>query len=259
MDDQLSDIHRDTMKTKIMFMAACVNMILLIFPVRAAEKIQIVTTHEPPYQIVKENELTGVSTEIIRLMLKELGMHAEIQPFPWARAYRLALENKNTMIFTILRNKQREKLFKWVGSLFPFEVYFYKLVSRKEIVVNTLEDAKKYQVGLMRDDSRAIYLQSQGFTNVQLVVADAQNIQKLFLKRIDLLPSDPIVLAYNLKETLLDRSNIEKVYHINGAGGENYVAFSNETDDRVVEKYRRAFNKIKQSKQYQLILKKYLE
>lgn len=232
-------------------------------------KVTVVTCIEPPYQMQEEDRpLTGVSVELVRMMLKEAGVDLKIEVYPWARAYSMAQRQENVLLFSILRNPPREKLFKWVGTLHPFHVNFYRMKNRQDIVVNTLDDARKYRIGVLRDDSRNIFLRSQGFGgNLDEVALDSQNIKKLFLGRIDLLPSDPIVLSYwfkvmNADPTSLQKYDMEKVegiYHVTGADGENYVAMSPQTDDRVVEHFRRALDRVKTSPQYQQLLDQYMK
>ena len=231
--------------------------------------VTVVTCIEPPYQIQeKDRPLTGISVELVRMMLREAGVDLKIRVYPWARAYGMAQRQKNVMLFSILRNPPREKLFKWVGTLHPFHVYFFRMKNRPDIVVNTLDDARKYRIGVLRDDSRNIYLRSQGFgENLEEVTLDSQNIKKLFDGRIDLLPSDPIVLSYWFKvmnddpasSQKYDMDNLERIYHVAGADGENYVAMSLQTDNRVVKHFRRALNRVKASRQYQQLLDRYLK
>lgn len=236
-------------------------------PKALLEKVKVLTCVEPPYQILEgDKQLTGASVELVQLMLKEAGVDTEIQVLPWARAYHLAQKKKNVMLFSILRNSPREKLFKWVGILHSFHVYFYRLKDRPEIVVDSLEDAKKYTIGVLKDDSREIFLRTHGFDKqLKEVSLDEQNIKKLFTHRIDLLPSDPFVLAYWLKEINADPVNrekykqnqIEQIYHIEGADGDNYIVMSPQTDDNVVEYFRQALERVKSSPSYRKILSKY--
>lgn len=232
-------------------------------------KVTVATCIEPPYQIQEEGRpLTGVSVELVQMMLKEAGVESTIHVYPWARAYSMAQRQENVMLFSILRNPPREKLFKWVGTLHPFRVSLYRMKDRPDIVVNTLDDAKKYRIGVLRDDSRNIYLRSQGFgENLEEVTLDEQNINKLFLGRIDILPSDPIVLSYWFRvmnndptsSQKYDIGKVEKFFRVPGADGENYVAMSLQTDDRVVEHFRRALNRVKASPRYRQLLDKYLK
>lgn len=232
-------------------------------------RVTVVTCIEPPYQM-QENDrpLTGVSVELVQMMLKEAGVDLKIQVYPWARAYSMAQRQENVMLFSILRNPPREKLFKWVGTLHPFYVNLYRMKDRPDIIVNKLDDARKYRIGVLRDDSRNIFLRSQGFgENLEEVTLDSQNIKKLFLGRVDLLPSDPIVLSYWFKVMnndpaslqKYDMDRVESIYHVAGADGENYVAMSLQTDDRVVKHFHRALDRVKASPQYQQLLDKYMK
>ncbi len=47
--------------------------------------------------------------------------------FVWARAYEIALHEKNVLIYSIKRTSERESLFKWVGVIVPIDFYFYAL------------------------------------------------------------------------------------------------------------------------------------
>ena len=78
---------------------------------------------------------------------------------------------KNILIYSIGRSPEREKLFKWIDIISPYEVYFYKLKSRKDISIKNLEDAKKYRIGGVNNDIRTQYLLGKGFSkdsNIQL-------------------------------------------------------------------------------------------
>lgn len=85
----------------------------------AHDEIRIVTEELPPYNMTQDGQITGMSTEVVQAVLKEVGMSAPIQSMPWARAYDIALNSENTLIYSITRTRQRENLFKWVGDIAP--------------------------------------------------------------------------------------------------------------------------------------------
>ncbi|MEI8631015.1 hypothetical protein P4S72_00655 [Vibrio sp. PP-XX7] len=74
----------------------------------------------------------------------------------------MALDEKDILIYSIARTKERESLFKWVGPIAPYNVYLFKLKARSDIIVNTLEDVKKYRIGGAYQDVKQLYLVSQG-------------------------------------------------------------------------------------------------
>ena len=240
------------------------NILSMVFciSVYAGEPIQIVTTHEPPLQIVNNRgELTGMAVEIMHLLLKEIEDEgAEIKVLPWARAYRMALRSKNTLIFSISRNESRENLFEWCCPFFKMEVNFFKLKSRTDINIKNLDDAKRYKMGLVREDARHHFFKSKGFTSIQLVMQDEQNIKMLFNGRIDIMPHTPFLMNYQMKSIKeYEYSDLESFYTVEEASNTLYMAFSRQTETAIVEKFKKGLEKIKTYPAYNAILKKYIQ
>ena len=236
----------------------------LSMAVQAEVPFQIVSTEEAPLQYTEQNEIKGVSAEILYELLKATGYEGtKITMYPWARAYKMALEDENTMIFSILRNEQREKLFHWTCPLFEMGYAIYKLKSRQDITITSLEDVKKYKLGLWRDDARHLFFAARGFTNFDLVSYDEQNIKKLLAGRIDLYVGNPMSFAYQMKNVWGFRQEefdqLEPVYEISETRSTLYIAFSLKTDEAVRGKFAAALEKIKASGKLQAILDKYVK
>jgi len=138
--------------------------------------IEIVTSEFPPYSYSDKGKITGVGTETVEAVLKDLKMKSTIRIYPWKRGYTKASTEKNILIFTISRTEKREDLFKWVGIVSPNSAAFFKLKNRKDIIVNNLNDAKKYSIGSVIGDARAEYLESEKFTKLSLVKENVQNL-----------------------------------------------------------------------------------
>jgi polar amino acid transport system substrate-binding protein len=225
--------------------------------------LQIVSTEEAPLQYTENNEIKGVSAEILYELLKETGYEGtEIRMYPWARAYNKALNDENTMIFTISRMKPREKLFHWTCPLFEIGYTVYKLKSRKDIKIDNLEDIRKYRLGLWRDDARHHFFASRGFTKIDVVAYDELNIRKLLHGRIDLYVGDSIAFAYQMEKvwgfSREEFAQLEPVYDIKEARATLYIAFSLKTDEALRGKFAVALEKMKKSGKLQSILDKYV-
>lgn len=240
-----------------------VFLILLLSNLAYAKTpIEIVTTDEAPFQMqVGENQFTGISYEILELLLKETGYAGtEVKFMPWARAYLSAQKKPNTLIFSISRNAQREALFNWVIPLFENANEVWRLKSRTDIKVNSLEDIDKYKLGLWRDDVRHVYFKSKGFTQFQLVTSDKQNILKLLKGRIDLYiaNSRPVfknnMMHWGLENHLLE---MEPVYRLEDTASTLYIAFSLGTEQSIMDDFSNALTKIKKTEQYKDLLIKY--
>lgn len=85
--------------------------------------IRVVTENLAPYNMVEGGQITGLSTEIVKAVLNNVGVSPRIEVLPWARAYDLALHSDSVLIYSIARTPQREHLFKWVGAIAPTTWY----------------------------------------------------------------------------------------------------------------------------------------
>lgn len=224
-----------------------------------AEPITVVTEHLPPMQIAKgTHAVGGVATEVVRLMLDKVQSGTRITAINWARAYNMALNQKNIMIFSITRTKQREDLFKWVGAIASFENYLWRKADRQGIVINDLYDAMKYHVAVPRFDMQFDELKRLGFEEGKnlLVTSEYPIVAKLLMRgRVDLLSGNRLFLSEQLKSLNYDISDVAPVYRLKDST--LYIAFSKQTDDVQVETYQKALLDIKQGKRYKEVMQKW--
>ncbi|MDM8521939.1 transporter substrate-binding domain-containing protein [Desulfococcaceae bacterium HSG8] len=230
---------------------------LLVAVFAEAGDIKIVTEDFPPYNYEENGKITGLSTKVVRAVLKELGMNPGIRIYPWARAYKMASEQENVLIYSILRTAEREKLFRWVGKIAVSEMYLFRLNERNDIKINSLGDAKKYTVGVTRETAPHQYLSERGFDLKEVVSRDDLNIRKLVRGRIDLMPYYEAPFLHKVRNLGYDPGKFEKAYFMNDASEELYMAFSNNTSDKIVEKFAKALERIKTDGTYDKIVKEY--
>ena len=226
------------------------------------QTIQIVTEEYPPYNYEENGNIAGVSTDVVNAVLKEVKSKARINLYPWPRAYDMALNNENTMIYSISRTVEREHLFKWVGEVAPANNFLFSLKTRTDIKVHTLDDARKYKIGTVLDDVADLYLIKKGFVagkNIERAPNYELNMKKLLGKRLDLWFSAELVANYLLtKNGYIPNETVSKVFlmeEISQVG--LYMAFSKKTSDAIVQQYKTAIEKIKNDGTYSIILKKY--
>lgn len=237
-------------------------LVLCSHIVQAQTPIKILTTNEAPFQFQnKEKIQSGASYEILQLLLKETGYeNTKVKFYPWARSYKIAKSKENTLIFSMLRNKERNNLFHWICPLYEIEYEVWKLKSRIDIKVNKLDDIKKYKLGLWRDDVRHIYFKSKGFdNNIQLVNTDKQNILKLLKGRTELYIGNKAQLKYQLnKWNLSDKFiKLESIYKLDETRNTLFIAFSLGTEQIILDKFSKAITTIKKGSKYNEILDKY--
>jgi len=204
-----------------------------------AASLRILTENLPPLNYVKDGVLVGPSVEMVREIQRRTGSTAEIQVYPWARAYQIALEEKNVVLFGVSHTPPRENKFKWVGPLATKRDIF---VAQKgsNIAINSLEDAKRVgRIGVLRDDTKEEFLEMNGFTNLEPVSDERKNAQKLVMGRIDLWVFKQPGLKTVCDLAGVDYGAVEEVFHLRETNVD--IAFSLETPDAVVARWRTAF------------------
>jgi polar amino acid transport system substrate-binding protein len=224
------------MKKKCIFI-----VILFLFGSKSilCEELTILTENLPPLNYVENGVLVGPSVEIVRAIQKRVGSKEPIQVYPWSRAYKMAIELENVVLFGMTYSKVRKDNFKWVG---PLAMKRDILVARKDsgITINNIEDAKKVKsIGILLEDTRGRLLESHGFTNLQPVTDERLNAKKLELGRIDLWAYKIPGLSTVCDLAGVDHTQFKEVYHLRQI--ELMIAFSKKTSDSIVQKWQNAF------------------
>lgn len=222
---------------KILFFAASI-WILMSQPL-AAQELTVLTENLPPLNYVENGKLVGSSVEIVEEIQARIGSDEPIQVYPWARAYKMALEEENVILFGMTYTEDRSSLFKWVG---PLATKRDILLARKDetFSISSLEDAKKVgRIGTLRDDVRGKLLEKMGFTNLEPVSDEQKNAQKLALGRIDLWAYKKPGFRTVCELAEVDPDQFIEVAHLKKS--ELKIAFSKKTSDQIVAQWQKAF------------------
>ncbi len=226
---------------KKLFILVASVFLVSVQPVLSAE-LTILTENLPPLNYVENGVLVGPSVEIVKEIQKRVRSQEQIQVYPWARAYKIALEDENVILFGMTHTKVRQDKFKWVG---PLATKRDILVAKKGsgIKINSLEDAKKVKrIGTLREDTRGRMLKRHGFTNLEPVSDEQLNAKKLALGRIDLWAYKIPGLRTVCDLAGVDYTEFEEVYHLREM--DLMIAFSKKTSDSIVQKWRDGFNEM---------------
>ncbi len=226
---------------KKLFLIAA-SMVLLAGQSVLSAELTILTENLPPLNYVENGVLVGPSVEIVKEIQRRVRSQEQIQVYPWARAYKMALEDENVILFGMTHTKVREDKFKWIG---PLATKRDILVAKKDsgIKIKDLEDAKKVKrIGTLRDDTRERLLKRHGFTNLESVSDEQLNAKKLALRRIDLWAYKIPGLRTVCDLAGVDYTKFEEVYHLREI--DLMIAFSKKTSDSIVQKWRNAFNEM---------------
>ncbi|WP_243020381.1 substrate-binding periplasmic protein [Simplicispira sedimenti] len=228
---------------------------------RAAEPVRVLTEEFPPYNYTENGRITGLSTEVVEAVFKELGWQGQFQSMPWARAYETARTTPGVLIYSIGRTPERDKSFKWVGVIAPTVYYLYGRPGY-HYRVDSLEAAKNYQIGTVNEDVGEQFLVKRGFEkgkHLQSSVKYEHNYQKLKAGRVDLWIMSELTASYLARQAGDDpQQTLLKVYRIPELSSEGYyMAFGAQTPDVTVESFRKALDALRSNGTYDRLQRKW--
>nr|WP_247659589.1 transporter substrate-binding domain-containing protein [Pseudoalteromonas sp. MMG006] len=207
----------------------------------------VVTELAPPNQELVNGEVVGEGTQFIRDIFAQAKLKPNIQMYPWARAYKVAKELKNTFIYSLARTEKREDLFYWIGPVGRFELGFISLSSRNDIEINSTEEAKKYKIAMQRNDFSTQTLTKLGFKVV--LTSDIQKSYSLLLaKKVELIVDDPLYMQQMSDYLKLEPGHLKFVYKIDELTIDAYLAANKKTDIQLIEALQAAFLEVKKNK-----------
>lgn len=183
-------------------------LILLMFTLTGRAQtapLKIVTEFSPPHQIIENEQVSGLATQKVQAILQQANVKAPIDIYPWARAYRKASNEPNTLIYSMAKTEERAPLFYWLAPVAQYKFGWVSLQDRKDIVLNELAEAKQYRIVVQRDDISHLWLIKQGFIEDKHFITCADigcSWQLLINKNVDL-----IIESVDLIDDMLQRLN----------------------------------------------------
>ena len=75
--------------------------------------INIITEDSVILQYKEKGKIVGPATDIVTDTIEQAGFSYDIKMLPWSRAYKVALTQKNTLIYSLARTADCEDKFHW--------------------------------------------------------------------------------------------------------------------------------------------------
>ncbi len=205
-----------------------------------------VVTETSSYAYQRGDRVEGPATEVVEKTLLAAGQtDYQVRLYPWARAYDMALNEPDVLIYLLARTPAREQQFKWAGEIKKIQYHLFRLRERSHINVKSLADAKNYTVGVVRDDVRQQFLQGKGFTRLAVSAQWIDSFNKLIQQQVDLVPLADDGANLLCAEAHFDCTRLEKVWTLDEISTGLYMAYSMATADSTVQKTRAAFDRLK--------------
>ncbi|WP_213881797.1 transporter substrate-binding domain-containing protein [Pseudomonas sp. dw_358] len=235
----------------------CLWLGLLCGPA-AAEQYQVVTEEWAPYNYEENHQLTGITTDIVRAIMALTGDHFDMLLMPSMRTTRALDTRPKTIMYSMFRTPQREPLYKWVGPIVEESIYPYQL-GHGQPSVNTLEQLRQAaQITTRQDGLIPQVLQAQGFTNLDKSASSNLQLYRMLLaRRTDIIVGDTATgVAYYSRQLQVPPGTLRRI-PVELYRSSLYIAFSRDSDDKVVAAWSRALEQLRQSGQLARIQHQY--
>lgn len=243
-----------------LFAALILALCLGVRPVRAEPLagLTYLTEEYYPFNYTENGRLKGISCELLRMVWGELGVQPKpVEVLPWARGYERVRHEPNTVLFSMARTPERERLFRWAG---PIMTVRFVLIARKHraIRIDSLDDLRGMTVGTVRDDiSDTLLSDYRTIANIQPVADMRQNIGKLMSNRLDMVAYEEACWGKIAVRSGLSPDDFETVFVLRETPV--YFAFSAGTPDTVFKPFRDALDQARKRPRFERILDQYLK
>ncbi|MBL4786115.1 MAG: transporter substrate-binding domain-containing protein [Cohaesibacteraceae bacterium] len=209
----------------------------------AAEKIHIVVEDFAPFNYMEDGEFKGIAPAIVKELISRVDSEVSMEMLPWKRGYKMAHDNANTGIYSMLRTSVREDEFQWVGPLYSAREYIF-MRTGEEIEVNSLNDLKKLgSIAAQAGGGLHQMLVKHGLTNI-MEVHDVNRLATMLVRgRTDALAIADLGLAHELKKLGKENGTVTPVMFFGEA--RLYLGFSKKTSKTEIAKWTTAYAAMK--------------
>lgn len=223
-----------------------------------AQEITVLTTTWTPYAYEENGQMAGMGTEIVRAVLNDAGIDAQIKRYPWKRAILTARKEKDVLIYPLIRIREREHDFIWVAPIFKARLSLFRLKKKTGIKISSLADGKKYTIGVLRGAAMHQYLLAHGFEDhkqLKINNTNRRSVELLFLDRVDLCAENPLVFKDEAAKLGYSMNDAEEVFVL--FENDAYMAFGRGSQTGYVERLRRSIEHLRTAGNIAAIVNQY--
>ncbi|MBP7580175.1 MAG: transporter substrate-binding domain-containing protein [Vogesella sp.] len=211
-----------------------------------AASIKAYTEALPPLNYEENGKVSGFASELLRQMASEAGHSVQLEVMPWMRAYRTVKQQPGSALYSIVRNPEREALFKWVGPIAPRRIMVYALASRPDVKIRRQPDLLRYRLGVLAESGAASQLVQLGLPESQMEYgqSDEVNLKKLLLGRADSVVMLDWAMRWQQKLQQVDAARIRPVWTLDQRY-QYWFAFNKDTDPAMLRSLQHALDQLR--------------
>lgn len=226
------------MKSIIIF----ITVLCFSFTLRA-QVLNIYTEEFPPYQIrLSPKNVTGISTTLVKELLAEVNIPYKIHVLPWYRSYHNALKEKNSLLYSVARTKEREDIFEWIMPLCDINVSFFWKKDNHKISISSVNDAKKYVVSVASGQPSELYLKNHGFStdeNLVILASHEQGLGLLSKGRVDVIFAADLFIQNLARGEFFNKLELES-FTIKALSKKLYLTANKSSEPSLIKSLKRS-------------------
>lgn len=203
-----------------------------------------------------EGELVpnDIGTRLFREIMAEAGLAYDITIAPWARNIQALNTRPNVLAYTFVRSPDREDAYYWVGLVRNIESNLYGLREHRAMLPTTLDEARQYRVGSIRDDAFDSLLHRLDFPNIVHINNSSPWLTLLERGRIDLVPFSEQAMVDYLVQRGEPVDRLVAAVRLEALSTGLYFALSKQTDEALYQRLHRAYVAIVENGTYERIV-----
>lgn len=223
-----------------------------------AEPYRVVTEEWAPYNYLENNQVTGMTTEIVRAIMARTGDTFEIELVPSMRSSYMLKRQPRTIMFSMFRTAEREAMFKWVGPIVEEAIYPYQLASDQPPVTTLQQLLRAPQITTRQAGLMPERLRTLGFRNLDQSASRNQQLYSMLMAgRTHIIVGDtPAGVAYYSRRLHIAAGTLRQI-PVELYRSSLYIAFSRDADDKLVAAWATALEQLRQSGELARIQQKY--
>jgi polar amino acid transport system substrate-binding protein len=238
------------------YLLACAFFFGAFAPSVAAD-LTAYTEDWAPYNYEENGKIRGISTDLLVTACKTAKLECTVELVPWARAYKAASTQPQTLAFTTARKPSREREFLWVGPILPRATWIYTRNNLPQ-TVDTMADLQGLRTGVVRGEAAEQDLLAAGIP-ASALFAHASNADVLKLLQsgaIDAMVDTEVGMLWNIKALGLSPKAVRQSFKLTDEGA-YYYAINPATPPDTVKKLQSAVDLLRSNGQLSKIIRSY--
>lgn len=223
--------------------------LLLICSCGLFAQLNVYAPAYPPMVIQdkESGEISGIASNVVKELVKIAELDIKLQILPWSNAYSKVINGENSLLYPVIRTKEREKLFNWIG---PVNRFHYGIYSLKPVITqyNSIHEFGSSRIGVLRGGVDSSYLKKKEYENIIEGNSIELLLNMLIKGRIEYLMMDDATLLYYLDKisvpvTIYNHLSLDDVT----VDPFSYLVLSRDSDEVYLEKLNSAMSELRSS------------